>query len=177
MLSGFSDSLLSIYVYTEVLSKVVDYYWCRVYYYRSTLCRLACLFSLAVYPKILVRTFESVLLSKTKADAVEQAKEKISRVPNFLHIPEIDFVTGERVVELCDVAFYPKEYVEAYPSVRRHARNIVYVEPKLRRSRVQLIRRSHVFYVRPDDVRYFGENIVTIIPRYFVLVTHQGDVP
>ena len=34
---------------------------------------------------------------------------------------EEDFVTGERVLHLCDVAFFTRDYVRNYPSVAEHA--------------------------------------------------------
>lgn len=89
-----------------------------------------------------------------------------------------DFVTGERVTQLCDIAVYSREYVFAYPTVKDNTRTIVYTGTILEENKtvLQLVANSRTFFVKLDYFDYFVDQIMPHITRRFVLFTHNSDL-
>ena len=93
----------------------------------------------------------------------------------LLNLSEEDFVTGERLAELSDVAFYTREYISDYPSVKLHAKNIVLLNEALSDQTKDVIVRSCIFFIKPDWLELFIRDYLPIIPQSFVLITHLSD--
>lgn len=96
----------------------------------------------------------------------------------FGQVPESEFVTGERISELCDVAFYSHGYLLSYPSVAKHTKSIVKVGTRLSENAHErrLVETSRVFFTKLDWIDYFVEEVIDRIHGDFVLFTHNSDM-
>lgn len=97
---------------------------------------------------------------------------------NFQELKHSEFVTGERVSELCDVAFFTKEYMMTNPSVTLHAHQVIEVGTNLKRNACArvTVETSRVFFTKVDWIEYFVEEVLDHIQHDFVLVTHNSDL-
>lgn len=86
-----------------------------------------------------------------------------------------DFVTGERVLALCDMAFFRRDYVEAFPTLKKQTHRLVFVGTRVDEQLQHHIDESSIFFTKLDTVEYFITEILPVISREFVLVTHISD--
>lgn len=102
-----------------------------------------------------------------------------SRFPSPANKQPIEdaLITGERIIELCDVAIYTAAYLSQYQVMRHHSKSIILVDeddPLEMRTRL-LIEQSFSFYVKLDWIDDFKRSVLPIIKHKFVLVTHNSD--
>ncbi len=99
-----------------------------------------------------------------------QYKELNDQIVELL--PNNDFISGEKITGLCDVAIYERKYLEAYPNIKFYCKKIIYVgsinEIK------KIIDQSYSFFVKSDWLNYFQQNILPHIKHKFILVTHNS---
>jgi len=100
----------------------------------------------------------------------------IRLVKGLTTVDSIEHVTGERVSELCDVVFFTKGYAKQYPSVHQHAKQLILVEDILLESSVRLISSSRTFFLKIDWAKFFVDQVVPLISKDFILVTHRSDI-
>lgn len=95
---------------------------------------------------------------------------------NLLQIANNDFVTGEMFSGLSDVAFYTAEYAKQFPSVSKHAKNIIFIDKIFSKSDVSVISSSRIFFIKIDHVREFLDEVIPHISNRFILLTHRSDI-
>jgi len=114
----------------------------------------------------------SLCLSKGKSDVAAT----VSLNNALLRLSMDDFVTGERFVDLSDVAIYTRDYAHNYPSVKLHANFMILVDEALDARAIQAIARSKVFFIKPDSLDSFVEIILPLITQRFILLSHLSDM-
>ena len=92
---------------------------------------------------------------------------------------EREYITGERLLELCDVLIYSAEYVRTYPAVRKHNSRVILLDVLLddaqdETSRI-LIANSFSFFIKTDLIEEFKRVVLPLIHHNFVIVTHNSD--
>jgi len=108
--------------------------------------------------------------SKTSASVVVSLRD------NVLNLQEKDFVTGERLLELCDVAFFNREYVEDFPSVKLHAKHLIFIDEYISAKTVEVVGRGKTFFIKPDWLNLFISDFLPLITSEFILLTHMSDL-
>lgn len=95
---------------------------------------------------------------------------------DVLHqLGEQEFVTGERILNICDVAFFPREYVDEFPSVRLNAKALFFVDEPFTYASAALISRSRTFFLKPEFLKFFIREVDPLIREEYVLFTHMSD--
>ena len=107
---------------------------------------------------------------KTSASVIVSLRDEI------LNLQENDFVTGERLQALCDVAFFNREYVESFPSVQLHAKNLIVIDEYISAKTVEIVGRSKTFFIKPDWLNLFVSDFLPHITGEFILLTHMSDL-
>ena len=99
------------------------------------------------------------------------------RQATLVNVGSNDLITGERVIGLCDVAYFSESYVAQFPTFRRYIKSmvtteLVYSAPETVRN---TIRGSFIFCTKLDWIEEFKRDIVPLIHSNFILVTHNSD--
>ena len=110
---------------------------------------------------------------KTKRASIELRHVQLAS--NLLELESTDFVTGERIAEACDVAIFSQDYLDAYPTVRLHAKQVI-IAGTVSLDTSKVIRSSRTFFLKMDTIEYFLTNIKPLIQEPYVLVTHMSDI-
>lgn len=85
----------------------------------------------------------------------------------------MDTLTGEELMEKCDVCVYELGYIERHPSCFKHMKKLIRVgDPH---PDVNLIKTSRTFFTKMDWIHYFVAMILPEITHPFELVTHNSD--
>ena len=84
-------------------------------------------------------------------------------------LPNNDFISGEKITDLCDVAIYAKNEYYNKTNIIIYANNEITNDIKC------IIDNSYSFFVKVDWLKYFQSSILPIISKKFILVSHNGD--
>lgn len=83
-----------------------------------------------------------------------------------------EFVSGEKLISLCDVAIGSKEWINKFRNTKECCNNIIYVGSEITEEIQNLIDRSFVFFVKTDWMKYFQNTIMPAIKNPYVIVSH-----
>jgi len=131
-----------------------------------------------VFPRfVLAVSITCFFLTKSNTPAsVVPASVSVSLRDSLLNLQEEDFVTGERFAEFGDVAFFKREYVDDYPSVRLHTKHLVFVDEPIDETIKEVVGSGKVFFIKPDWLDSFIKDFLPLVNHEFVLLTHMSDL-
>lgn len=89
-------------------------------------------------------------------------------------LPHNDFVSGEKICDLCDVLVCHNDFYNLYPD-KKNTKNKIYHNQDISNDIKQKINKSYSFFVKPYCLKYFENNILPHINNNFILVTHNSD--
>jgi hypothetical protein len=87
-----------------------------------------------------------------------------------------EFISGEKITSLADVSIYSKEYLNKYHNSKKYCNNIIYVGTEMNENIIKLIDTLFTFFIKPDWLEYFIDNILPHIKHKFILLTHNSDL-
>lgn len=86
-------------------------------------------------------------------------------------LPDNNFVSGEKILSLCDTCIYD---LETYKNIRTHC-NVIYANSVVDDNIKTLINNTRSFFVKSDHLDYFQDVIMPHIKNNFVLISHNSD--
>lgn len=95
---------------------------------------------------------------------------------NLVKDNDNDFISGENITELCDIALYKRNYIETYKNIKLKCKKIIYIDENINESVINIINNSYSFFIRSDNLKYFEKQIMPHIRKKFILVTHNSDL-
>ena len=88
-----------------------------------------------------------------------------------------NFITGERVVSLCDVAYFSEAYLAEFGAMRKYASSVITVESAHMAPATihRKVNESFIFFLKLDWVEQFKRDVLPLIHKPFILVSHNSD--
>ena len=87
----------------------------------------------------------------------------------------MSLISGEKFTNLCDVAIYTKRYLMMYSNIARRCNEIIFANDPIRPLQKAIINKSFSFFVKTDHLQFFKYNIMPLIRKKFILITHNSD--
>ena len=87
-----------------------------------------------------------------------------------------NFISGEKIQNLCDCCIYNKDYLQSYPNIFYNCKKIILIDGELDNEKIQIINNSKSFFIKTDFLEYFYKIILPNIKKKFILVTHNSDL-
>ena len=90
---------------------------------------------------------------------------------------KVDLITGERIVRLCDVAFFTEDYLVQFPAMRKYVNTLITPDDLTNQPRLveALVQQSFTFFTKIDWLTDFKKGVLPLIHSPFILVTHNSD--
>jgi hypothetical protein len=84
------------------------------------------------------------------------------------------YITGEELNYLCDLSIYERYYLDVHSNIKNYCKKIIYVNEN-NYDLENIINKTNTFFTKMDWIDYFINNIMPLIKRPFILVTHNSD--
>jgi len=65
-----------------------------------------------------------------------------------------DFISGEKITGLCDVALYERNYLNKYNNLNPYCKQTMFINEDIRRREIDIIESSYSFFLKPDWIPF-----------------------
>jgi hypothetical protein len=90
-----------------------------------------------------------------------------------MNFNNIDYISGELFMKICDLIIYTKKDYNKYKNIRESCKEII-LDGENIELKVDKIHKSKIFFVKSDCLNYFQNIILPIINNNFILITHNS---
>ena len=84
------------------------------------------------------------------------------------------YISGENINNLCNISIYDRKWLNGASNLKKYIKKVIYVNENNNIETI-LDNQDNIFFIKTDYIYYFVDNILPLIKKPFIIVTHNSD--